>query len=207
MTSPCKADSSTDRQQEQSDQPGWKDILNNPRYIVIGSIALLTFVLTVAFIIPDMLRRTDQPSDRARVTIQGATIVGPLIQHNVPRATILFHNSGRSPALTTQIRLVMTVWTSSKFHDREMSRKLKTEATSVGEIRPGAVVSQTVSLTAPLTDVQGIHLERKDWFIVTLGVVSYVDIFGNPHETTLCLIWREPSTERLSPCGTWNDAD
>ena len=76
----------------------------------------------------------------------------------------------------------MTVWTSHTFPDWEMALKLTTDAESVGEVDPGAVVSQTVSLIAPLTDVQGMHLERKDWFIVLLGIVSYVDIFNHPHE-------------------------
>lgn len=199
--------STTDQQQAQSAQSSWKGILNHRRHVLIGSIALLTFLLMVAYIIPNMLRSKDQTSERAWVTVQGATIVGPLIQHNIPRATILLYNSGRSPALTTQIRLVMIVWTSNKFLDWEMRRKLTTEAESIGVIGPGAVVSQAVSLGAPLTDVQGIHLERKDWFIVTLGVVSYLDIFGSPHETKLCLIWRETSAESLSPCEKWNDAD
>jgi hypothetical protein len=101
----------------------------------------------------------------------------------------------------------MTVWTSNKFLDWEMRRKLTTVAESVGVIGPGSVVSQAVSLGAPLTDVQGIHLERKDWFIVTLGVVTYLDTFGNSHETTLCLIWRDTSRESMSPCEKWNDAN
>ena len=49
----------------------------------------------------------------------------------------------------------MTVWTSHTFPDWEMPLKLTTDAESVGEVDPGAVVSQTVSLIAPLTDVQG----------------------------------------------------
>jgi hypothetical protein len=154
-----------------------------------------------------MLKRAHQTTARAWVTVQEATIIGPLIQHNVPRATIRFQNSGRSPALTTTIRLVMTVWTSNQLPDWEMPPKLTTDAESVGVINPGAVVSQALSLMAPLTEEQGVHLERKDWVLVTLGVVSYVDIFGNPHETKLCLIWRDTSTERLSPCEKWNEAD
>jgi hypothetical protein len=173
-----------------------------------GSVAFLTFVLVVAWAIQSfMSERTHQTTERAWVTVQEATIVGPLIQHNVPKATIRFHNSGRSPALTTTIRLVMTVWTSNKLPDWEMPPELTIEAERVGVIDPGAVVSRTLSLMAPLTDEQGIHLERKDWFIVTLGVVSYVDIFGTPHETKLCLIWRDISTERLSPCEKWNIAE
>lgn len=166
---------------------------------------LLAFILIGASIMLFMPRSTQQTSERAWITVQGATIVGPLIQHNVPRATILFHNSGRSPALSTRIRLMMTVWTSNKFPDRPP--QLASDMERVGEIRPGSVVSQAVSLRVPLTDVQGIHLERKDWFIVTFGVVSYLDIFGNSHETTLCLIWRDPSGASMSPCEKWNEAD
>lgn len=70
-----------------------------------------------------------------------------------------------------------------------MPLKLTSDAKSVGEVDPGSVVSQTVSLITPLTDVQGMHLERKDWFIVILGVLSYKDANGTPHETKLCLIW------------------
>lgn len=207
MTTPSKPQPAADQRQGQSDQPSWAGILNNRRYVLSGSIALLTSILIVAYAIPNMLRSAHETSERAWVTVQGATIVGPLIQHNVPRATILLQNTGRSPALTTQTRLVMTVWTSNQFLDREMRRKLTTEAESIGTIGPGSVASRTVSLGAPLTDVQGIHLERKDWFIVTLGVVSYLDIFGNPHETKLCLIWRDPSRDSLSPCERWNNAD
>lgn len=187
---------------------GRKRWYKNPLYILSGSVAFLTCVLVVAWAIQSfMLERTHQTTERAWVTVQEATIVGPLIQHNVPKATIRFHNSGRSPALTTTIRLVMTVWTSNKLPDWEVPPELTTDAESIGVIDPGAVVSQAFSLMAPLTDEQGIHLERKDWFIVTLGVVSYVDIFGNPHETKLCLIWRDTSNQHLSPCEKWNIAD
>jgi hypothetical protein len=154
-----------------------------------------------------MRGRTHQTAERARVAVQGATIVGPLVQHNVPTATVLLKNTGHSPALTTKVRLVMTVWTSHTFPDWEMPLNLTTDAERVGEVHPGSVVSQTVSLIAPLTDVQGMHLERKDWFIVLLGIVSYVDILGNQHETHLCLIWRDTSTQHLSPCEKWNEAD
>lgn len=206
MTKPRKPNFTTDQQQEQSDRPNRKGILKNPRYVVSRSIALFTVVLVMASIILYMLRSTHQTTERARVTVQNTTIVGPLIANNVPRAKIFFQNSGRSPALATKIRLLMTVWTSSKLPDWEMPPILTTDAESVGVIDPGSVVSQDLYLMTPLSEEQGVHLERKDWFIVTLGVVSYVDIFGNPHETKLCLIWRDPSTENLSPCEKWNEA-
>ncbi len=101
----------------------------------------------------------------------------------------------------------MTVWTSNQLPDWEMPPTLTTAAESVGVIDPGSVVSQALPLMTPLTDEQGMHLERKDWFIVILGVVSYLDIFGNPHETKLCLIWRDTSNEHLSPCEKWNVVD
>jgi hypothetical protein len=140
-------------------------------------------------------------------TVQEAVIVGPLVQHNVPTATVLLKNTGHSPALTTKTRLVMTVWTATTFPDWGLPLKLATEAEIMREIGPGSVVSQTVSLITPLTDVQGMHLERKDWFIVILGIVSYADISGRPHETKLCLIWRDTSTQHLSSCEKWNEAN
>jgi hypothetical protein len=199
--------SPTAQQQEPSDQPSWKEKQHNPIYMLACSIALLALVLIAASTIVSMRKKTHQTAERARVTVQEATIVGPLVQHNIPQATILFHNSGGTPAGATQIRLVMTVWTSNRFPDWDMPLKLTTDAERVGEIGPDAVVPQTVSLIAPLTDVQGMHLERKDWFIVILGIVSYLDVFGGPHETHLCLIWRDTSTERLSPCEKWNEED
>jgi hypothetical protein len=207
IAKPHKPDFTTDQQQAQSDPPNRKGILKNPKYVLSGSIALFAFILIVASIILYVLRSTHQTAERARVTIQKATIVGPLIANNVPRAKILFQNSGRSPALTTKIRLVMTVWTSNKLPDWEMPPILTTDAESVGVIGPGSVVSQGLYLMTPLSEEQGVHLERKDWFIVTLGVVSYFDIFGNPHETKLCLIWRDTTTESLSPCERWNEAN
>lgn len=153
-----------------------------------ASIALLIFFLITASIVVSMRGRTHPTAERARVAVQEAMILCPLVEHNVPTATVHFRNTGDSPALMTKIRLVMTVWTSHTFPDWEIPLKLTTDAERVGEIDPGAVVSQTVSLDAPLTDVRGIHLERKDWFIVILGTVAYADVFGKPHETKLCLL-------------------
>ena len=197
-----------DTHQKNTADPSLKRWYKNPVYVVGGCVAFVIFALVVAFAIQSlMLKRAHQMAERAWVRVQGATIIGPLVQHNVPKATILFHNTGRSPALTTNIRLVMTVWISSKLPDWEMPPKLTTHPESVGVIGPGSVVSQSLSLMRPLTDEQGMYLERKDWFIVILGLVSYSDIFDNLHETKLCLIWRDTSTERLSPCEKWNDAD
>ncbi len=201
MTKP-RMSSSTDQQQEPFVQPK-----RTPRYLLLGSIALFISVLMTASIIQFLPRKTHQTADRARVGVQEATIVGPLVQHNVPTATVLLKNTGHSPVLTTKARLVMTVWTANTFPDWDMPLKLTTDAETIGEIGPGSVVPQTVSLITPLTDVQGMHLERKDWFIVILGIVSYADVFGNPHETKLCLIWRDTSTQHLSLCERWNTAD
>ncbi|MDK2743325.1 MAG: hypothetical protein NDI90_10445 [Nitrospira sp. BO4] len=207
MTDPSQPSSNSEHQQEQFDHDNRKSILNNPKYVVVSLVTLLAVVLmTVSLIL--LMRNTTHPADeRAWVKVQEATIVGPLVQHNVPQATVFFNNTGSSPALKTKIRLVMTVWPSNKLPDWEMPLKLATDSESIGEIDPGSIVSRTVSLLAPLTDEQGMYLERKDWFIVTLGVVSYVDTFGNRRETKLCLIWRDTSIERLSPCEKWNNAD
>ena len=197
-----------DTHQKNTADPSLKRWYKNSVYVVGGSVAFVIFALVVAFAIQSlMLKRAHQMAERAWVRVQGATIIGPLVQHNVPRATILFHNTGRSPALTTNIRLVMTVWTSNKLPDWEMPPNLTIDAERVGVIGPGSVVSQPPSLMRPLTDEQGMYLERKDWFIVILGVVSYSDIFDNRHETNLCLIWRDTANERLSPCEKWNAAD
>jgi hypothetical protein len=207
MTDASQPTSTTNQPQEQSNQPSRKGIRNNPTYALVSLIALFTFVLIAVSIIVWLPGKTDPPAERARVTVQEATIVGPLVQHNIPTATILFLNSGGTSAGTTQIRLVMTVWTSNRFPDWDMPLKLTTDAETIQEIGPGSVLSRTVSLIAPLTDVQGMHLERKEWFIVILGVVSYLDSVDNPHETHLCLIWRDTSTQHLSRCQKWNEAD
>jgi hypothetical protein len=196
-----------DTHQGNTADPSLNRWYKNPVYVVGGCVACVIFALVVAFAIHSLMLKRTQMAERAWVRVQGATIIGPLIQHNVPRATILFHNTGRSPALTTNIRLVMTVWTSNKLPGWQMPPKLMTDAERVGVIGPGSVVSRPLSLMTPLTDEQGMYLERKDWFIVILGLVSYSDIFNNLHETKLCLIWRDPSNERLSPCEKWNDAD
>ncbi|MGC4096473.1 MAG: hypothetical protein QM706_05100 [Nitrospira sp.] len=180
------------------------------RHVLIGSIILvfiLVFILAVVCLFVFMVGNTQHTTDRAWMTVQEATIVGPLVQHNIPTATIRFKNTGHSPALRTKFRLVMTVWTSNKLPDWEMPLKLSADAQHTNEIGPSAVVSETIALIAPLTDEQGIHLERKDWFVVILGIVAYVDVFGSPHETHLCRIWQDTSTQHLTPCEKWNETD
>jgi hypothetical protein len=184
-------------------QPRLKGFLKKHKYLLAGSVVVLVVVFNIV-----LLRgKPPQSTNLAKMTVQESTIVGPLVQHNVPTATVLLKNTGHSPALTTKARLVMTVWTASTFPDWDMPLKLTADAETIGEIDAGSVVPQTVSLITPLTDVQGMHLERKDWFIVLLGIVSYTDILGNPHETKLCLIWRETSTQHMTPCERWNIMD
>ena len=199
--------SSVGQEEAPFEQSSSKGALKKHRYLLVGSVAFFAFVLFSVSIIISMQGKTHQTADRARLEVQEATIVGPLIQHNVPTATLLLKNTGHSPALTTKVRLVMTVWTSNMLPDWDMPLKLTTDAETIREIGAGSVVPQTVSLIAPLTDVQGMHLERKDWLIMILGIVSYIDIFSNPHETKLCLIWRDTSTQHLSRCEKWNEAD
>lgn len=206
MTNSLRPESSAG-QEEAPFEPSSSTGFLKRRYLLVGSLAFFAFVLFAASIIVSMQKKARQITDRARVEVQEATIVGPLVQHNVPAATVLLKNTGLSATLTTKVRLVMTVWPSNRFPDWEMPLKLTADAESIGEIGPGSVASLTVSLLAPLTDVQGMHLERRDWFIVILGVVSYADIFDDPHETKLCLIWRDTSTEHLSHCEKWNEAD
>ena len=184
-------------------QPRLKGFLKKHKYLLAGSVVVLVVVSNIV-----LLRgKPPQSTNLAKMTVQESTIVGPLVQHNVPTATVLLKNTGHSPALMTKARLVMTVWTASTFPDWDMPLKLTADAETIGEIDAGSVVPQTVSLITPLTDVQGMHLERKDWFIVLLGIVSYTDILGNPHETKLCLIWRETSTQHMTPCERWNIMD
>jgi len=158
-----------DTHQENTADPSLKRWYENPVYVGGGCVALVIFALVVAFAIHSLMqKRAHQMAERAWVRVQSATIIGPLVQHNVPKATILFHNTGRSPALTANIRLVMTIWISNKLPDWDMPPKLTTDPESVGVIGPGSVVSQPISLMTPLTDRQGMYLERKDWFIVIL---------------------------------------
>jgi hypothetical protein len=196
-------ESGTDHGKAIFGQPRLKGFLKKHKYLLAGSVVVLVVVSNIV-----LLRgKPPQSTNLAKMTVQESTIVGPLVQHNVPTATVLLKNTGYSPALTTKARLVMTVWTASTFPDWDMPLKLTADAETIGEIDAGTVVSQTVSLITPLTDVQGMHLERKDWFIVLLGIVSYTDILGNPHETKLCLIWRETSTQHMTPCEKWNIMD
>ncbi len=202
MTSPIKPES-TPGKEASFEQSSSKGFLDRHRYrwiaLIVGFVALSAVVW--------IRGNAPQPADRPRVTVQQTTIVGPLVQHNIPTATVFLKNSGQSPALMTKARLVMTVWTADTFPAWDMPLKLGADVHDFGEINPGSVVSRTISLIMPLTDVQGMHLERKDWFIVILGIMSYVDTFGKPHQTTLCLIWRDTSQDNLSPCERWNEAD
>ena len=204
MTRSLMPESGADQREAFFGQSRLKGFLKKHRYFWVGSIVVLVVVTSIVLM---REKKPPQSANLAKMTVQESTIVGPLVQHNVPTATVLLKNTGHSPALTTKARLVMTVWTASTFPDWDMPLKLTNDAEIIGEIDAGSVVPQTVSLITPLTDVQGMHLERKDWFIVILGIVSYTDILGNPHETKLCLIWRETSTQRLTPCDRWNIID
>lgn len=194
-------------QRKQFRQVNLKDLPKTRDYLLVGLITLFALAVISVYTFVSKRGTSHQTAERPWVTVQEATIVGPLVQHNLPKATVRLKNTGHSPALTTQMRLVMTVWPSKQFPNWDMPLKLTADAERLGTIGSGAISSQTVALIAPLSDVQGMYLERKDWFIVILGVVSYVDLFGNSYLTNLCLIWRDVASERLSFCEKWNEAD
>jgi hypothetical protein len=206
MTTSLKPDLSVDHHGMPFRQSTSRGFLKKHRYLWAGFVMAAASALILLSIV-SMQGERPHSADRARVTVNEATIVGLLVQHNIPTATVLLKNIGRSPALTTRARLVMTVWTSNRFPDWDMPLKLTADTENIGNLGPGSTISKTVSLLTPLTDVQGMHLERKDWFIVTLGIVSYVDVLGARHETRLCLIWRDTSTQYLSPCEKWNEVE
>jgi len=79
MTEPGQPHSTTDRQQEQFNQPRPKGARETLKCILAASLALLAFFEITAAIVMSMRGRTHPTAERARVAAQEATIVGPLV--------------------------------------------------------------------------------------------------------------------------------
>lgn len=87
-----------DTHQENTADPSVKRWYENPVYVVGGCVAAVIFALVVAFAIQSlMVRRAHQMAERAWVKVQGATIIGPLIQHNIQERPYSFTIPGALP--------------------------------------------------------------------------------------------------------------
>ena len=80
MTNSPRPESSADQEEAPFEQSSSKGFLKKRSYLLVGSITLVGFVLIAASItIVSMQGANYQTAERARLTVQEATIVGPLV--------------------------------------------------------------------------------------------------------------------------------
>jgi hypothetical protein len=146
-------------------------------------------------------------TERAWVTVKDARIIGPIEMNSTPRVNVTYHNSGPTPALRAKVIHNITILKSNKLPDGPMPTVIARDEESVAVFGPGALLSSRTSLVRPLSKDDVIHLNSKEWIIVTFGAVTYVDTFDQEHETRFCLVWRDTTHEALTSCDRWNEAN
>ena len=152
--------------------------------------------------------RTDQ---RAWIGLRDSQLKTPEI--NKPfSATVIFANSGKSPALDVHWNVIMVPHLGSldvsKYAASSERRGLKpTTIKSRGVIVPGSalVISNTTDPPNPNQKLLD-GLDSGDVVLYFLGEVYYRDIFNVQHLTRFCELY-SPKSKMFAFCDTYNSAN
>jgi hypothetical protein len=147
-------------------------------------------------------------SDRAWIVVKDVRIDGSVEENALPKATVTYENTGRTPALKTRLRHRLAILRSAKLPDGPMPaiRVNDNDVESVFTLGPSQLTYSENGLTTPLSKDQVLHLKNKEWSIITFGIISYDDAAGQHHATEFCFVWRDITTRALSSCDRWNDS-
>ncbi len=146
-------------------------------------------------------------SQRAWITVKAAGFIDLTVAKK-PSVTVLFENTGKSPAIDVTIHANMTVPSPIPLQRGPMPLIETTFRPSVGLVGPGANFAKTLPLDHILTAEEIESLKNNKQFLYTFGQIDYRDIFRIERHTQYCF---EPDSPNIigppRVCGQWNTAD
>jgi hypothetical protein len=127
-----------------------------------------------------------QLSERAWIVLKSAALKHPIKVGEAPEISIIFTNTGRTPAsnanFKTWVHIADSHTPADKLHRPDLPGR-----PSQGVIPPGMLFSQNIAPRITLTDQTMQRLTREEQQFYLYGLVEYHDIFDHSWMTAFCL--------------------
>jgi hypothetical protein len=154
---------------------------------------------------------------RAWVGVQGVANSKGFTETEVWQITIVFFNSGRTPARNVQasgmyvtsrtpllgpstqqvaqlvFRPVQSI-APQRFYRENIGNPVDAEGVSVNETTGQKILTS-----------QYTQIKNKQLFLYYYGLLKYEDNSGKPHESQFCVLLADPSTKEAGMCDSFND--
>jgi hypothetical protein len=129
----------------------------------------------------------------------------PADQKGAIRLSLDVVNTGRSPAVHIEMALTRMVLDRPSMLDEPPHVTPKLQFRSTAPIPPQGkhTMATEESVSALGNDYEGIKSGAK--VLYEFGKIRYLDIFGKPHTTQICLFMAKPEDQLLSNCGSGNE--
>lgn len=132
--------------------------------------------------------------------------------------TVVFFNSGRTPARNAQISSMFITSRTELSGPPSDSIKLLTSFTPVQSIAPqgyyrltigkesaGEIVTGHQRVGAKILISQYNLIKTRQLFLYYFGILKYDDAFGKQHQTQYCALLADPATKDAGICDSFND--
>jgi hypothetical protein len=162
-------------------------------------------------------KQSFQNEQRAWIGVQGTADSRGFTETEAWQITIVFFNSGRTPARNVQSsgmyttspiplrgpspqQVAQLVFGPAQsiapqgFYREILGREVGAEGATAGQIYGQKI------LTSQYTQIKG-----KQLFMYYYGILKYEDNSGRPHETQFCVLLANPDTREAGMCDSFND--
>jgi len=133
------------------------------------------------------------------------------------KVTVIFFNSGRSPARNVQSSLMYqtspvplsgpSAETIARLHFRP-AQSIAPQATyhqHLGSYTPSEASTPDQVQGANESISEYPYIKNRKLFLYYFGILKYDDIFGNHRETQFCIYLANPDTKEVGFCDSFND--
>jgi hypothetical protein len=162
-------------------------------------------------------KQSFRDEQRAWVGVQGIADSKGFTEKEVWQITVVFFNSGRTPAHNVQVSGMYTTLSVplSGPSRQQIAQLVFRPAQSIapqGYYREsmGNVVGAEGSSTSQISGQQILasqyaQIKNKQLFLYYYGLLKYEDTSGKPHETQFCILLADPDTKAAGMCDSFND--
>lgn len=154
---------------------------------------------------------------RAWVGVQGTTLGEGFTETEPWRITVVFFNSGRTPARNVQTSIMfitspIPISGPSPDQVEQLTFRPAQSIAPQGYYRQ-AIGGEFVAEASSETERQGTKtlisqynfIKNKQLFLYYFGILKYDDIFGNRRTTQFCIGLTKPDTKEAGMCDAFND--
>ena len=162
-------------------------------------------------------KQSFQAEQRAWIGVQGTSDIKGFTETEPWQVTVVFFNSGRTPARNVQMSGMYITSPIPLSGPRASDIKMLTYS-PVQSIAPPGYYREVIGREFAgeiVTDIQRAgnkvlvsqypKIKARELSLYYFGILKYDDVSGNPHETQYCIMLADPISKEAGICDAFND--